>query len=218
MKKVIYLVMFLSMCMSVNLYAQTKKQLREANSDLQHQVDSLSSFSENQNFQIKRLEMANDSLTNLNDSLSNVNNNKDKVIDSLMNVNQQLVEEKQYMQQELKQKAKEEKAKKDALDYINKHQYYATPDSKYCEGKQLCKKWAYDMAKLNGKSFKIVDIVAKENKKNYHYGSGEYAYTEWTVQYLIKYLLNSVAMERTFECKRDNEYVLGDWTCNWTMK
>lgn len=227
MTRIIYLTMFLSMCMTVNLYAQSKKQLREMNGTLQHQSDSLVGVTENQALQIQELQRQIDSVTNANNSL-NITNEQLKIQnESLTEVNQQLsdINKQLSAQVEKKQKEASQERAKVAKEkaYIENKEYYVTQNGRYCEWVGICKTWASNMAKVSGTSFKIVDIQVV-NKSGASYSNHRGTDYHYNVNVSIQYLLNTKAYEKRINCTEsynrvpfEKEYE-AHWeimTCKW---
>lgn len=218
MKKIVYLVMCLSMCMTVNLYAQSKKQLREMNGTLQHQADSLVGVNDNLARQNAELQRQIDSITNVNNSLNIMN-------EQLKNMNQELSEQ-------ILQEAEQQRQANERQAYVKNKKYYVTKDKKYCEERSLCKEWASNMAQEMGASFKIVSLskedsyVAVSHQEDEMYGGphGEVKFRTNTVHDYdaltsivnIQYVLNNTESSKTFKCTAKRYFSkTSNWTCNW---
>jgi len=122
-------------------------------------------------------------------------------------------------------------------NYVNNKKYYLPDDNSFCEDYDLCKDWAYDMAKNMGKRFVILGEsinTASElsSRSETHSSSGIdenglpiAASSKSTIRIetltrttTIYYRVDREQKTKTFQCimtKKENPSVEEKWDCKW---
>ena len=192
MKKGIWLVMLLSLCMNVGLYAQkankkeTKKEkiarMEQEIATLQHQKDSLHSVVNSKDAQIEQLTNKQDSLVFENGKLTGEKQVMSGQVEQLQAQMQQ-IEEKVKEQQNTEAQAK--KQKQEEAMYIKNKKYYGGNSREYCEKYYTCRTWALNMAKELGQSFKILGVDFDYERTRYGRTDMEQSISTLVITYLV---------------------------------